>query len=872
MLRIGVLAACLGLAGGACAQFTERERSGLSDALFLANLEAPDLIKARAANGSEWLRNLVNDPSKGVAQLEEFRNAANQRNIAQVIGLVRTSILSEPATLPGGTPTTADVPAEIPEVLRPSVKRLVEEVHLASDRIRKATEKLSPAERRMLIEGLPRLAAPGIKFDFVRLPMPDPAIVAALLAKVDLPLIRYAGERLARAAMDEIPRLTEVAKSIPPFTKVKSTIQGVVVEIGGTGPDQHDDTDAALCLDLGGNDRYTGRYGAGVGYASLLIDLSGDDFYGGPDLANGAGVLGVGIACDMGGDDRIKGKSIGTGSGIAGVGAWLKDNGDDDYRSIALSQGFGFHGIGILLDSAGEDGYRLGVGGQGAAKAGGIGLLFDKAGPDNYRSGGLTPHPFMTGSSISHSQGAADGAGTLGMLIDNSGGDAYLGDAKSQGFGAREGTGALLDAAGWDVYIAGHDAQCSANLSGAGYLLDSSGDDLYSVRQGNGHGYASSNALAVFLDRSGSDLYSAQDSRPATAAANGAAIFVDSEGDDRYLGPPGVGSLARGGGSMGLFVDLTGADQYAVGLANQQARSESNWGVALDSELRVPIQQSPEPPKPGTKPLPADDAMETLYARAIADDRAAIDELTAIGEPALRWLLGKKLDLADDATVALISWLAIQIGGPSEDLCVAAIDITKEHAARAAIQICQEAGHRRAGPRIVEAIDKPGLARVAVRAAGALQIAEAVDKLIALANEGDLKKPALIALSQIGDARATPLMQASIESSDADLRLAAVLFFAAKPDEGLALGTRLVGSPNERVARTAVELLAKIGTQPALSLVGKALSDTRRGVQIQAMSALEGRVPREFWPAIVELRKSADPLVKAVALRLDLGR
>ena len=98
MLRIGIFAVGMAMSACACAQLTDRERSGIADALFLANLEQSDLVKARTVSGSDWLRNLANDPALGVGQLDEFRNAAGQRNVAQLLGLIRSSVYAEPAT------------------------------------------------------------------------------------------------------------------------------------------------------------------------------------------------------------------------------------------------------------------------------------------------------------------------------------------------------------------------------------------------------------------------------------------------------------------------------------------------------------------------------------------------------------------------------------------------------------------------------------------------------------------------------------------------------------------------------------------------------------------------------------------------------
>lgn len=876
MRRITWLGILIATSALAHSQLSNPEKQGISNALFLSNLEPADLVRPRANNGPAWTRNAINDPFLGIEQLATLQTNASTRSLPQLLSFLRTKVYEDPDAFEAGQLAPLEIPDSIPESLRPSVKRLAEAILRSNEAVRQGLTKLSPAERRTLVEALPRQAigtAP-VKFDFVRQPMPESEVIQELLSRVDLKWIRHAGQTLAQEIQEEIPKIKDAAKTAALTGKVKANINGVVVEIGGTTDDLHEDTDAVLCIDVGGNDRYTGRYGAGVGYSSLLIDLAGDDVYECPDLSIGAAILGVGLAFDLGGDDRLKGKSICFGAGIAGVGAFVKDGGDDDYRSVSLAQGFGYHGLGLLIDARGEDHYRIGILGQGAGKTGGIGWLIDKAGRDTYRSGGLANHPYLLDTTLSLAQGAGDGPGAIGCLTDLSGIDIYLSDSRAQGYGAREGVGALLDPVGGDTYSAASEAQSSAIQSGAGYLMDAEGDDTYGLRISNGHANASNYGLAILVDQQGNDLYFGGDSRPGSATANATAVFVEVKGDDRYAGPTGVGGAARGGGSVGVFVDLVGSDQYADGLANGQAKVDSPWGNALDEVGTTQRVETPDPPKPGTKAILDDPGMEALFQRAAADDRPALDDLTAIGEPALRWMIARKLAKAVEPEVALISWIAIQVGGPAEEICVAAIDLTKEPVARAAIQVCQTAGFKRAGPRIIEAIAIPGLARTAIRSAGALEIVEAAPTLINLANGQDLalKRMAITSLGQLGDERSFALMQAQLESAEPEMRFAAINLLTKFRQRAVPLGKQLLTSSNEKSARAAIELLARIGTNEAINEICLGLADPRRGVQIQAMIALDGRVPRQFWPTIVELRKSGDPLVKAVATRIDLGR
>ncbi|MEJ5170660.1 MAG: hypothetical protein WHU10_06705, partial [Fimbriimonadales bacterium] len=127
-------------------------------------------------------------------------------------------------------------------------------------------------------------------------------------------------------------------------------------------------------------------------------------------------------------------------------------------------------------------------------------------------------------------------------------------------------------------------------------------------------------------------------------------LFVDASGNDRYQGPPAVSSAARASGSVGLFADLGGLDQYARGLADGSLRLESSWAAALDAENRTDPTKpalTPTRPKPGSVPVPPDSELERLYKDASGwgvgsqteTVRKATDELIAIGAPALEWML-----------------------------------------------------------------------------------------------------------------------------------------------------------------------------------------------------------------------------------------
>ena len=123
-----------------------------------------------------------------------------------------------------------------------------------------------------------------------------------------------------------------------------------------------------------------------------------------------------------------------------------------------------------------------------------------------------------------------------------------------------------------------------------GILTDDSGNDVYyskGVSQGCGHDYSA----GILLDRKGNDTYIAYDLSQAAGSANGAGILIDNAGEDRYFIynkkiSQGYGNPRREFGSIGLFIDLGGSDQYlGNGKDNFFWQTDSKWGGGMDIEL-----------------------------------------------------------------------------------------------------------------------------------------------------------------------------------------------------------------------------------------------------------------------------------------------
>ncbi|MBD3286552.1 hypothetical protein GF359_08270, partial [candidate division WOR-3 bacterium] len=110
--------------------------------------------------------------------------------------------------------------------------------------------------------------------------------------------------------------------------------------------------DAAIVIDLGGDDFYEGKQASGIMQISLIIDHKGNDTYEAVDInyTQGFGFMGLGYLIDLEGDDVYKARHFSQGAGILGVGAIWDAGGNDSYDAHAFCQGAGAFGLGIILD------------------------------------------------------------------------------------------------------------------------------------------------------------------------------------------------------------------------------------------------------------------------------------------------------------------------------------------------------------------------------------------------------------------------------------------------------------------------------------------------------------------------------------------
>lgn len=895
------LAALVGLAHG---QLSPTEVQGIRDSLYVGNLTLRDLQYERRPFNDAYRLALVDlaidQPLEAADRIMRFHQAGATKSLSQLIRVARSMGLSDPNTLTivnGAHDDDRDL-KKLPAALRQPVKRLADSVSDANAIVKRALSGLTAEERRTLIETLPLYANEdsSIKFSFTKRTSFDGAKVLALVGKIDLVAIRAAAELLSSNVEALRPTFERAAKSVRQRLDLKLRIDGLRVDVSGVENNLHTDTDAVITLDLGGDDDYRGRAGAGIGYCSVLIDLGGDDRFQMSDLALGTGVLGVGLAYDYHGNDSFRCRSLALGCGLAGVGAFYHEGGNDTYDAVSLSQGYGEFGLGIFCDTAGDDRYDGGYNVQGAARTGGVGWLIDQTGDDVYRAGGLILNsPLFATVHYSNAQGYGSGyredtggtSGGIGLLTDLHGRDSYIGETYCQAASYWFSLGSLYDAEGNDTYSAYHYAQSSAMHATAAYLFDLAGDDAYICKLGAGHAIGHDYGVAFFLDRAGMDLYAAHDSRPAVGNANGLAIFIDSAGDDRYAGPPSIGNAARGSGSLAVFADLGGTDAYGDGLSDGQAATRGTWAVALD-EASAPTPGAATtpaptpPPTPGSLPMPSDAEMEKIYRLAtqwgVGTAQQQVNEnvarLQGIGKPALRWMLDHHLKTTDRlqnrAFVAVVRALGTD-GGAMLAPLIASSDVDT---ARNALVVAMAAGIKEGGPYVPAALKKPELQRIAAGAAGPLGSRESIPDLLPLTVSKDRLTAlnAMVSLIALADPTSVATAEALLASDDLPIRKAAIQLIGKFPDQALSIGTRLTRDADEKTIRIGIEILGNLGTAPALDAVGKLLSGPQAGVRMQALQALDGRVPTDYRSAVIDARKDRDPLVRAVAARIDLGR
>ena len=495
----------------------------------------------------------------------------------------------------------------VPVPVQTVVADLLRAMARAAPIIREASARLAADDRAFLVRTLSKTESAAATLDET-----DAWRVLDLAARVDRGRL-FTGAMMVCGAVDRARRALAqwvregkpgLADGAAPSDRpdvadgdvllVAETSLGLVV-IGGPGSTTYRQ-DAALIVDLGGDDSYLNRAGGTADPAhpiAIVIDLDGDDRYVAPgDFAHGAAAFGVGILLDLAGRDTYVGRQFAQGAGLFGVGILVDAAGDDVYEAAAFAQGAAGFGLGLLVDETGNDRYQATLFAQGFGMTAGLGLLLEETGNDSYVIAG-GPRDFRQPE---HGQSFGQGfglgmrplaSGGIGLLADHAGSDLYVADYFAQGASYWLGLGALVDDAGDDRYVATRYAQGAGVHLSVGVLWDGSGDDAYSawgVSQGCGHDFA----VGILADGGGHDLYVATWLSQGVGNADGIGLLVDLGGDDRYVASgadvQGHGRAARRAQSLGFLLDLGGKDSYAGQRRDGQQWDGFEHGGGLDAD------------------------------------------------------------------------------------------------------------------------------------------------------------------------------------------------------------------------------------------------------------------------------------------------
>jgi hypothetical protein len=418
------------------------------------------------------------------------------------------TIFQKPASLLGVGLLSSVSPTD---VTFPALLRTMEET---KNRIDEALSNLTP-EEKMLMQNAARNLDDDKQWN----------TILDISMKIDRTKLFNAFSRfLAFLTHDNLELLrqdlvTRFKDSKGPILYEAQTPIGKVI-VGGEGPNVYTE-DAALILDIGGDDLYLNNAGGtrpGMPIA-LVVDWGGNDRYlSRENFSQGAGILGGGFLIDLGGNDIFASLDGSQGVGFWGVGLLYHGNGNSVFSARNICQGTGQMGIGFLINGIGDDKYLCSFAGQGLGLFGGAGILIDEAGNDLYQLGGLIPD-FRDPTRATQSFGQGFGLGIradkdklgvpggVGMLIDKKGDDVYIADYFAQGAAYYYGLGILDDEAGNDQYISGKYSQGAGIHSSIGILIDRAGNDFYYSSVGAGQGMGHDFGIGCLQDEAGDNYF-----------------------------------------------------------------------------------------------------------------------------------------------------------------------------------------------------------------------------------------------------------------------------------------------------------------------------------------------------------------------------
>lgn len=458
-------------------------------------------------------------------------------------------------------------------------------------------------------------------------------------SSIDRAKLYTAAALVAHTIDEQLPVLRTYARSSP--ARGDGTAACDIVDalpalcVGGTA-NNHYVHDAALLLDLGGNDTYLNSAGGADPQNALPIsinlDLDGNDTYLSSASVSrglqGAGVIGgIGILVDDAGNDHY---SINTGEaeqdpgghgyGFAGVGVLSDLDGNDSYSIVnqsraqngdfdtAIGLAVGADGgLGILRDAGassdvytatstptltddGEGGANVGIPsvlGLGMGVLGGTALFVDDGGSDTMELHGesATPDPAdgrPTGDAYVDVYGfGASLFGGAGVMLTGEGDTARSAIAVTNTT-PKQLTGgvSLLNAARAIAFGVGA-------IGGFGALLDTGGNDSYRLEARSRH----VRHLQITDGCACNEAEANAKSAPAWTAGQGlgttggVGLLEDEEGDDRYIARARSDALAQIDDPSTSTTDATpqanaiGADASVVA---QGAGGDGGAGFIID--------------------------------------------------------------------------------------------------------------------------------------------------------------------------------------------------------------------------------------------------------------------------------------------------
>ncbi|HYR83724.1 MAG TPA: hypothetical protein VE422_06575 [Terriglobia bacterium] len=528
---------------------------------------------------------------------EQLAVAINQKNPPAALRLA-AEWLDAAAVTPAPPP-----PLKTGLTLEQHLDQLVRLFKEVAEKREQAFEKLTAEDRKYLADNCDNLFTAF--FDDNQPEFQRHLRILEMAARVNFTKLFEGAELLGRAArveyLDDLESAVRKAwdkagKPEGTFVDRESPVGRILV--GGNGSTWYSD-DAAILLDLAGNDFYTNNAGSPRGDkipVALLIDFAGDDAYEATfNWTQGAAQLGHALLIDRKGNDEYVSREWAQGAAVLGTALFLDESGDDIYRGDQYAQGFAAWGIAIHMDYEGDDVYDAHFVSQGVGMPGGAGWLLNGKGNDSYYSKGKHPTEYGdVGIFDSWSQGSAVGfrgmqSGGVALLYDGGGKDRYEAGNFSQGGGYYFGIGMLRDGGREnDVYIGSHYNQSFAAHQAVGYFEDIGGNDFYTTRQAVAQGSSWDETITLFIDHSGDDTYEGGASYSQGASAhNGFCLFLDLGGRNRFVYAMPQGSAGpndyHGGKSFSLFVAADDkGNAYTSKMKPSSIRLNGEHGIFAD--------------------------------------------------------------------------------------------------------------------------------------------------------------------------------------------------------------------------------------------------------------------------------------------------